>query len=196
MARNFKSLSFVASQAAEAQDARNELVSIYGNADAEEADVIVALGGDGFMLQTLHTTMNTGKQVYGMNRGSVGFLMNRYEVKDLAERIEGAVENVFRPLEMVTGDASGQERRALAINEVYLFRHPTRRRSCASASTGACGWRNSSVTACFWRRLPVRRPKTFPPMARSCRSKRPFWRLLPSALSGRAAGAGRCCRAR
>ncbi|MGQ3292926.1 MAG: NAD kinase, partial [Shinella sp.] len=60
--------------------------------------------------------------VYGMNRGSIGFLMNRYDTKDLSARVEGAVENAFRPLEMVTGDASGQERRALAINEVYLFR--------------------------------------------------------------------------
>jgi NAD+ kinase len=122
MTHNFTSLSFVASQAPEAQDARNELISIYGNADTDDAAVIVALGGDGFMLQTLHTTMNTGKRVYGMNRGSVGFLMNRYETRDLPGRIDGAVENVFRPLEMVTTDASGLERRALAINEVYLFR--------------------------------------------------------------------------
>ncbi|MBN9056108.1 NAD kinase [Shinella sp. PSBB067] len=122
MTRNFTSLSFVASQASEAQEARDELIAIYGNTDPEEADVIVALGGDGFMLQTLHTTMNTGKRVYGMNRGSIGFLMNRYDAKDLPARIEKAVENAFRPLEMVTGDASGQERRALAINEVYLFR--------------------------------------------------------------------------
>jgi NAD+ kinase len=122
MTRNFHSLSFVASQAAEAQEAREELISVYGNTDPEEADVIVALGGDGFMLQTLHTTMSTGKPVYGMNRGSVGFLMNRYDTKDLPARIDGAVENAFRPLEMVTGDASGQERRALAINEVYVFR--------------------------------------------------------------------------
>lgn len=122
MARNSTSLSFVASQAPEAQEARNELISIYGNIDPEEADVIVALGGDGFMLQTLHTTMNSGKRVYGMNRGSVGFLMNRYDAQDLQRRIDGAVENAFRPLEMITSDTSGQERRALAINEVYVFR--------------------------------------------------------------------------
>ncbi|GMB81432.1 NAD kinase [Shinella zoogloeoides] len=122
MTRNFTSFSFVASQAPEAQEARDELIAIYGNTDPEEADVIVALGGDGFMLQTLHTTMNSGKPVYGMNRGSVGFLMNRFDTKDLPSRIDGAVENAFRPLEMTTGDASGQERRALAINEVYLFR--------------------------------------------------------------------------
>jgi NAD+ kinase len=122
MTRNFISLSFVASQAQEAQEARNELIAIYGNTDPEEADVIVALGGDGFMLQTLHTTMNSGKRVYGMNRGSIGFLMNRYDTQNLPVRIETAVENAFRPLEMTTSDTSGQERRALAINEVYLFR--------------------------------------------------------------------------
>ena len=71
MTRNFTSLSFVASQASEAQEARDELIAIYGNTDPEEADVIVALGGDGFMLQTLHTTMNTGKRVYGMNRATM-----------------------------------------------------------------------------------------------------------------------------
>ena len=122
MTRKSRTLSFVASPASEAQEARRELIGIYGNTDPEEADVIVALGGDGFMLQTLHTTMTTGKPVYGMNRGSVGFLMNRYEAAGLPERIAGAIENAFRPLEMVTEDASGQERRALAINEVNVFR--------------------------------------------------------------------------
>lgn len=122
MARSFDSIAFVASQADDAQRAADELTAIYGNSDPESADVIVALGGDGFMLQTLHTTMNTGKRVYGMNRGSIGFLMNRFDTTDLPERIGGAVENAFRPLEMITSDASGQERRALAINEVYLFR--------------------------------------------------------------------------
>ena len=117
MTRNSTSLSFVASQAQEAQEARNELIAIYGNTDPEEADVIVALGGDGFMLQTLHTTMNSGKRVYGMNRGSIGFLMNRYDTRNLQARIETAVENAFRPLEMTTSDASGQERRALAITD-------------------------------------------------------------------------------
>ena len=110
MTRNFISLSFVASQAQEAQEARNELIAIYGNTDPEEADVIVALGGDGFMLQTLHTTMNSGKRVYGMNRGSIGFLMNRYDTRDLQARIETAVENVFRPLEMTTSDASAMRK--------------------------------------------------------------------------------------
>jgi NAD+ kinase len=122
MTRDFSSISFVASLTGEAQEARQALVARYGNTDPEEADVIVALGGDGFMLQTLHTTMNTGKPVYGMNRGSVGFLMNRYDTAGLHERIANAMENAFRPLEMLTEDASGQQRRALAINEVYVFR--------------------------------------------------------------------------
>ena len=89
---------------------------------AEEADVIVALGGDGFMLQTLHGIMNSGKLVYGMNRGSVGFLMNDYRTEDLQERICAAVENVFRPLQMTTANADGTNSEALAINEVSLFR--------------------------------------------------------------------------
>ncbi|NVP54595.1 NAD kinase [Mycoplana rhizolycopersici] len=122
MTRSIKSLSFVASQAPEAQQALGELVARYGNADAETADVIVALGGDGFMLQTLHATMNSGKLVYGMNRGSVGFLMNRFSVDDLPRRIASAVENLCRPLEMRTVDAAGAVSEALAINEVYLFR--------------------------------------------------------------------------
>ncbi|MDX3929002.1 MAG: NAD kinase [Shinella sp.] len=122
MVRSISSLSFVASQAPEAQEARRELIALYGNEDPDRADVIVALGGDGFMLQTLHATMISGKRVYGMNRGSVGFLMNRYSSGDLLDRIANAVENAFRPLEMQTIDASGQQRTAFAINEVYLFR--------------------------------------------------------------------------
>lgn len=122
MARKFNSLAFLASPAAEAQKAAKDLKAIYGNHEADEADVIVALGGDGFMLHTLHKTMNTGKLVYGMNRGSVGFLMNRYSTEDLHRRIERAVENAFHPLEMRTTDVNGNVFTALAINEVYLFR--------------------------------------------------------------------------
>ncbi|MGO7427393.1 NAD(+)/NADH kinase, partial [Rhizobium ruizarguesonis] len=78
MGRSFQTLSFLASPTTEALAAREELIRVYGDVPADEADVIVALGGDGFMLQTLHNTMNSGKLVYGMNRGSVGFLMNDY----------------------------------------------------------------------------------------------------------------------
>ena len=115
-------LAFVSSDRPEALAARAALAARYGAAPEAEADVIVALGGDGQMLETLHGNLKRRTPVFGMNRGSVGFLMNRYDTKDLPARIDGAVENAFRPLEMVTGDASGQERRALAINEVYVFR--------------------------------------------------------------------------
>jgi NAD+ kinase len=122
MPRSFQSIAFVASNADEAQAAREELAALYDNVPTEEADVIVALGGDGFVLQTLHATMNTGKLVYGMNRGSVGFLMNEYSPRDIKERIAHAVENSIRPLKMQTTDADGNQSTAYAINEVSLFR--------------------------------------------------------------------------
>ena len=122
MGRSFQTLCFLASPATEALAARDELIRLYGSVPAGEADVIVALGGDGFMLQTLHSTMNSGKLVYGMNRGSVGFLMNDYRVDNLQDRICEAVENVFRPLQMTTANADGTNDTALAINEVSLFR--------------------------------------------------------------------------
>ena len=122
MPRSFQSLCFLASTSPEALAAREELIALYGQAPQEEADVMVALGGDGFMLQMLHNTMNSGKRVYGMNRGSIGFLMNDYRVEGLAERIDAAVENAFHPLEMRTVNADGTESVALAINEVSLFR--------------------------------------------------------------------------
>ncbi|TNM65141.1 NAD kinase [Aliirhizobium smilacinae] len=115
-------LSFIASPADEAQAALNELVRLYGNRPLGEADIIVALGGDGFMLQTLHETITSGPRVYGMNRGSVGFLMNDYRIDDLPERISIAGENEFHPLKMTTTSSDGSTSVALAINEVYLFR--------------------------------------------------------------------------
>lgn len=122
MARTIETIAFAASDAPEAQRAAEDLIALYGQHDPARADVIVALGGDGFMLQTLHRTMNSGKLVYGMNRGSIGFLMNRYSTENLHERLENAVENAFRPLEMQTVDTDGKTFSALAINEVYLFR--------------------------------------------------------------------------
>lgn len=115
-------LAFVASDAPDAQLAAAELKEAYEHVAPADADVVVALGGDGFMLQTLHTTMGSDKPVYGMNRGSVGFLMNRYRVEGLRQRVEHAVENAFQPLEMRAIGSDGSEICALAINEVYLFR--------------------------------------------------------------------------
>ena len=122
MPRPVNAIAFVSSTADEAQAACEELAALYDNVPMEEADVIVALGGDGFMLQTLHASMNTGKLVYGMNRGSVGFLMNKYSTENLRERIINAVENSIRPLKMQTVDADGEKAIAYAINEVSLFR--------------------------------------------------------------------------
>ena len=122
MPQSFSTIAFVASAAPEAQDALRELVARYGNTSPEDADIVVALGGDGFMLQTLHGTMNSDKRVYGMNRGSVGFLMNDFSIDDLEERIAASIENRFHPLRMVTTDENDDVSSALAINEVSLFR--------------------------------------------------------------------------
>ncbi len=94
----------------------------YDHVAPEQADVIVALGGDGFMLQTLHRFMDRGTPVYGMNRGSVGFLMNAYAEEDLLQRIEQASEEILHPLQMRAYDESGAHTEALAINEVALIR--------------------------------------------------------------------------
>jgi NAD+ kinase len=122
MPQSFQSLCFIASSSPEACAAREELIALYGQAPLEKADVVVALGGDGFMLQTLHNTMNSGKRVYGMNRGSIGFLMNDYRIENLPDRIDAAVENAFHPLQMKTANADGSTSVALAINEVSVFR--------------------------------------------------------------------------
>lgn len=122
MSRSAKALTFISSDAPEAVEAARQLASIYGSVPAEEADAIVALGGDGFMLQTLHAHMNSGKPIYGMNRGSVGFLMNEYHEHGLDGRISAAHAETIRPLRMTTTDSNGQETTALAINEVSLLR--------------------------------------------------------------------------
>lgn len=86
----FESIAFIASSVPEARSALRRLAHRYGNAAPDQADAIVALGGDGLMLQTLHTHMHDRIPIYGMNRGSVGFLMNEYTEEDLIERLNGA----------------------------------------------------------------------------------------------------------
>lgn len=115
-------IAFVASPAPEAQEALKRLDAQYGSLAPEAADVIVALGGDGVMLQTLHRYIDTGKPIYGMNRGSVGFLMNEYVEDDLAARIASAERSVIHPLAMTTVDVHGERHDALAINDVALLR--------------------------------------------------------------------------
>ena len=115
-------ICFTASETEVAQSALQRMVGRYGNAAMEKADVIVALGGDGFMLQTLHATEHLDVPVYGMNCGTIGFLMNEYGEEDLPERLEVAEEEVVNPLAMLAVSVDGQEHRALAINEVSLLR--------------------------------------------------------------------------
>jgi NAD+ kinase len=118
----FRNIAFVASETKEAETARRDLVSRYGDAPPEQADIIVALGGDGLMLQTMHRHLNSRIPIYGMNRGSVGFLLNDYRDDHLLERLDTAEITVIHPLRMTARDRAGAEHRALAINEVSLFR--------------------------------------------------------------------------
>lgn len=118
----YDKIAFVASDVPEAQEALKRLTARYGSAPPGEADAIVALGGDGMMLQTLHRFMNDRIPIYGMNRGSVGFLMNEYREDALHERLADAEVSRVHPLSMVAYDAQGKASKALAINEVSLFR--------------------------------------------------------------------------
>jgi NAD+ kinase len=115
-------LAVVASSAPDAQLAARRLTRFYGDHDPEGADVIVALGGDGFMLQTLHRFLGTSKPIYGMNRGSVGFLMNEFREDGLVERIAAAERSVVHPLNMRATDRDGMVVEARALNEVSLLR--------------------------------------------------------------------------
>ncbi|OXE36453.1 MAG: NAD kinase [Phenylobacterium zucineum] len=115
-------LVFLAGDRPEAQDALTRLAERYGQCNREDADVVVALGGDGFMLEVLHDQLNDPKPIYGMNRGSVGFLMNEYAEDDLLERINQAERTTIHPLKMLAIDSGGAVHRAMAINEVSLLR--------------------------------------------------------------------------
>jgi len=118
----FKKIAFVATEVNEAQQALKALADRYGNASTDEADVIVALGGDGLMLQTLHASIGKRIPIYGMNRGSVGFLMNEYQDDNLHNRLEAAEVTTIHPLRMQAELADGSRHTALAINEVSLLR--------------------------------------------------------------------------
>jgi NAD+ kinase len=115
-------IAFCASDRPEAQAARERLTALYGSVPSGEANVIVALGGDGFMLETLHENLTSKTPVYGMNRGSVGFLMNDYDEDGLVERIAAAGRAVIHPLQMDAWTENGAVRTGLAINEVSLLR--------------------------------------------------------------------------
>src|SRR6516164_7660669 len=120
--QRYDRIAFVASAGSEAQDALAQLTELYGNCPPTDADVVVALGGDGLMLQTLHQHMRTGKPIYGMHRGTVGFLMNEFSTHDLRPRLVAARESVIHPLLMRATDFDGRVHVHHAINEVALFR--------------------------------------------------------------------------
>ena len=115
-------IAFLASPAPEAELALAQFSARYGNHDPETADIVVALGGDGLMLQTLHRFMGTGKPIYGMNRGSVGFLMNDFSLRGLHKRLAAAHPSIIHPLLMRAVCADGRVETARAINEVSLTR--------------------------------------------------------------------------
>lgn len=120
--RNADRLAFVASDRPEAQAARERLAERYGHYTEAEADIVVALGGDGFMLESLHRRIVDGKPIYGMNRGTIGFLMNDYDEADLRERIGSAAPSVIFPLRMSAVAIDGSVADALALNEVSMLR--------------------------------------------------------------------------
>jgi len=117
-----RKIHFVASQIDQADAAMSTLIERYGHCELEEADVIVALGGDGFMLRTLHRFLPADLPVYGMKLGDVGFLMNRFREDDLHDRLNDAKVVELNPLRMIAVTEAGSESTALAINEVSLLR--------------------------------------------------------------------------
>jgi NAD+ kinase len=115
-------IAVVAAETEAAQAALGELCRLYPCVEPERAEVIVPLGGDGFMLETLHRFLSRGVPIYGVHRGSVGFLMNAYRPEGLYERLAAAQPVVLHPLEMTARDENGGHHRALAFNEVSLLR--------------------------------------------------------------------------
>ncbi|WP_207476564.1 NAD kinase [Arenibaculum pallidiluteum] len=116
------SLAFAAADTPDAREAKQRLEARYGAGDPRLADVVVALGGDGFLLETLHATLGRPVAVYGMNRGSVGFLLNEYAEDGLPERVARARRVPLHPLRMRATKVSGELVQGLAINEVSLLR--------------------------------------------------------------------------
>ncbi len=119
---SYSRVAFVADDSPQAEDALKSLTKAYGQNDVKKADVVVALGGDGFMLEALHTHMDKNVPIFGMHRGTIGFLMNKYDEQDLFERLNQAEEMVFHPLRMTALTSDGISHDALAINEVSMLR--------------------------------------------------------------------------
>ena len=119
---SYSRVAFVAADTDQAREALAMLVSRYGQNPPEKADVIVALGGDGFMLEALHDYMRLKTPIFGMHRGTVGFLMNAYEEGDIIERLKRTTQVTLYPLHMTAITADGKTHSAIAVNEVSMLR--------------------------------------------------------------------------
>jgi NAD+ kinase len=131
-------LAFLAAQTSEAQAALADLERSYGAVTTDQADVIVALGGDGFMLETLHAMLDHGRPIYGMNLGTVGFLLNAYAPEELPDRIARAVTVDLYPLRMRAVLAHGELQESLGINEVSIFRETRQAATLSIDIDGIC----------------------------------------------------------
>ncbi len=134
--------------------------------------MVVGLGGDGLMLQALHRFMGTGKPIYGMNRGTVGFLMNEFHLDDLVERLEVAQRSIVHPLLMVVTDVLGLTHTARAVNEVYMLRQTHQTAKLKISIDGQVRLPELIADGC-WRPPPwAPPPTTIRSAGRSCRSPR------------------------
>jgi len=122
MSADKPSLAFISADTDDARESAARLAALYDQSRLDDAEVVVALGGDGFMLQTIQDNMDSGRSIYGMNRGTVGFLMNEYTEAGLIERIAAATSETIRPLVMDVTTADGSTHTSRAVNEVSLFR--------------------------------------------------------------------------
>jgi NAD+ kinase len=115
-------IHFTANDTIEAQMALTELTDLYGQASDTECDAVVVLGGDGTLLENIHRVMHLNKPIYGMNRGSLGFLLNPYRTENLIDRMRNAQSVILYPLRMTAKGRDGKITEALAFNEVSLLR--------------------------------------------------------------------------
>ncbi|MUM78005.1 NAD kinase [Pseudodesulfovibrio sp. F-1] len=119
---SFERIACVSSESPKAREGMRRLAAALPLVPVAEADVIIALGGDGFLLRTMHEYLHTGLPIYGMNRGSVGFLLNEFTCDNLRERLHSAQLHFLHPLRMTATSIDGERHEALAFNEVALLR--------------------------------------------------------------------------
>ena len=174
--RSAPRLAFVAAPTPAARNARKRLEKRYGAVPPAQADVVVALGGDGLMLQTLHRHISRATPIYGMNLGTIGFLMNTFKEAGLLQRLRRARKVSLTPLRMLAINTRGSRHEVIAINEVSLLRSSRQTARVAVSVDGRKRLPTSIATACWWPHPPARRPTTSRLTARSCRWAPACWR--------------------